>query len=387
MKPKFDISTSSRTVFGPDSVQDLPSLLEYYGIKKVFLLTDPGLKKAGISGQIVALLESSSIAVTEYSNAPREPGDVDVDRIVDEARTCNPEAVIGIGGGSVLDIAKLCSVLVNSKMKTVDLLDGEPIPDHSLFTILIPTTAGTGSEATKNAIVAVPSRKTKGAVVHEKLLPDLVILDPLLTLSLPPSMTATTGVDALCHAMECYLSVKANVMNDLLAVQAMKLIAKSIWKAVHEGGNQEARGDMLLASYYAGTCITLAGTNAVHAMSYPLGVEYHIPHGQANAMLLPFVMEHNLKAIPEKTVVVAECFGFDSAKNNDAYSYLVGELHSLVQNLGISTSLEDFGVNKEDVQGLSERAHANRRLMDNNPMDLSVGEIESIYGRLMGAPE
>lgn len=381
----FDISTPSRTIFGADTIGQLPGLLDDYGIGKLFLLTDSGLKQAGVSEQVVELAQNAGVIVHECSDAPREPGDEEVDRIVEEARVCAPDAVLGIGGGSVLDIAKLCSVLVRSTKKTIELLDGDAIPEHSLFTILVPTTAGTGSEATRNAIIAVPSRKTKGAVVHEKLLPDLVILDPNLTLSLPSGMTASTGVDALCHAMECFLSVKANAMNDLLAVEAIKLIAGSIKKAVHDGGNVNSRGNMLLASYYAGTCITLSGTNAVHAMSYPLGVEYHIPHGQANAMLLPFVMERNLKAIPEKTVVVASCFGFDSSGNENAYDYLASELHSLVRDIGINTSLEDFGVRPDDLPGLAGRAHANRRLMDNNPMDLSSGDIEAIYGRLMEA--
>ena len=387
MKQSFDISTPSRTVFGAGASDNLSAFIAEYGITRIFLLTDEGVKNAGLTDRIIQLVQGYETEILEYAEAPREPGDEDVDRIVARAKDFNPDAVVGIGGGSVLDIAKLCSVLVHSDRLTVELLDGAPIPDHSLFTCLIPTTAGTGSEATKNAIIAVPSRQTKGAVVHEKLLPDLIILDPSLTLSLPPGMTATTGVDALCHAMECFLSVKANQMNDLFAVEAMKLIARSVRTAVSNGSSISARSDMLLASFYAGTCITLAGTNAIHAMSYPLGVEYHIPHGQANAMLLPFVMELNLKALLEKTRVVAECFGFKPEENGDAYVFLNGELHKLVRDLGINTSLEDFGVKTEDIHGLAQRAHGNRRLMDNNPLDLSVQDIESIYMRLMGVSQ
>jgi len=258
------------------------------------------------------------------------------------------------------------------------------VPDHTTFSVLIPTTAGTGAEATKNAIIAIPSRNTKGAVVHQKLLPDLVLLDPGLTLSLPAGITATTGMDALCHAMECYLSKKANALSDLLALDAMKRIARSLRKTMGDGSDVDARSDMLLASYYAGMCITLSGTNAVHALSYPLGATYHIPHGQSNAMLLPYVMEQNVTAMPLKTEKAAECFGYDrnNGKQNPA-EYLVKELHSLLSDLSINTSLTDFGVKQEDMNTLIESAHQNRRLMDNNPVDLSKEQIGAIYSRLM----
>ena len=308
----------------------------------------------------------------------------DVDAVLEKVKKIKPDAVVAVGGGSVLDIGKLCSVLTLSDKSILDLFDGAEIPEHSTYTVLIPTTAGTGSEATRNAIIAIPSRNTKGAIVHGRLLPDLVILDPALTLTLPAGITATTGMDALCHAMECYLSKKANALNDLLAVDAIKRIAHSLRKAVNDGSDVEARSDMLLASYYAGMCITLSGTNAVHAMSYPLGTTYHIPHGQSNAMLLPFVMEYNLNALPEKTRVVAECFGYD-AKNSseEPYQYLINELHALLADLDINTSLESFGVKAGDVESLVDAAHANRRLMDNNPLDLSKSQIRAVYERLM----
>jgi alcohol dehydrogenase class IV len=300
------------------------------------------------------------------------------------AREFEPDCVVGIGGGSVLDVAKLCSVLIESDDSVLDLLDGAPVPAHSTFSCLIPTTAGTGSEGTKNAIIAIPSRQTKGAVVHERLLPDLVLLDPGLTLSLPQGMTASTGMDALCHAMECFLSRKANAMSDLLAVDAMRRISRSLRKAAHDGADIEARSDMLVASYYAGMCITLSGTNAVHALSYPLGVEYHVPHGQANAMLLPVVMEQNALALPEKTRIAAECFGYDAAHADQSPAeFLVAELHSLVADLGINTSLASYGVKRDDLESLIRSAVDNRRLMDNNPADLSGDQVRTMYEKLM----
>jgi alcohol dehydrogenase class IV len=305
---------------------------------------------------------------------------------MEQVKTASPDTVVAIGGGSVLDVGKLCAVLTRSDVTVLDLLDGADMPPHRTQTLLIPTTAGTGSEATKNAIIAIPSRHTKGAVVHRNLMPDIVVLDPLLTRTLPAGLTATTGMDALCHAMECYLSKKANAMSDLLALEAMGRIGRSIRRAVNDGDDVDARADMLYASYLAGQCITLSGTNAVHAMSYPLGVSYHIPHGESNAMLLPSVMEYNAPAMPEKSKNVAACFGFDGdAPATDAPGYLAAELHKLNGELGITRTLSSFGARGDEIPNLVESAHTNRRLMDNNPVDLSREQISSVYQRLMEA--
>ncbi|MCF7915468.1 MAG: iron-containing alcohol dehydrogenase [Spirochaetaceae bacterium] len=384
MKKAFDLSSSSRTVLGNGSVKAVGDILKSNGIKSAAVLMDSGIEKSGIGKKVEDLLTTSGIDVSVVNDLPREPGVPDVNAVLEKVRKIKPDAVVAVGGGSVLDIGKLCSVLTLSNNSILDLFDGAEVPVHSTYTVLIPTTAGTGSEATRNAIIAIPSRNTKGAIVHSRLLPDLVILDPTLTLSLPAGITATTGMDALCHAMECYFSKKANALNDLLAVDAIKRIAHSLRKAVSDGSDIGARSDMLLASYYAGMCITLAGTNAVHAMSYPLGTTYHIPHGQSNAMLLPFVMEYNLKALPEKTKIVAECFGYDSLNSSEEpYQYLINELHTLLVDLDINTSLKSFGVKSEDVESLVNAAHTNRRLMDNNPLDLSKPQIRTVYTRLM----
>lgn len=384
MNISFDWAAASRTVSGLHATRDIGSMLDGYGLRRVLVLTDAGVKAAGIADGIIASIQATVSAVNEITDLAREPGVEDVDAVMAAARTFEPDCVVGIGGGSVLDVAKLCAVLVKSEHSVLDLLDGTPVPAHSTFTCLVPTTAGTGSEGTKNAIIAIPSRQTKGAVVHERLLPDLVFLDPALTLSLPRHMTASTGMDALCHAMECFISRKANEMSDLLATDAMRRIARSLRKAADDERNIDARSDMLLASYYAGMCITLAGTNAVHALSYPLGVEYHVPHGQANAMLLPVVMEQNALALPEKTRTAAECFGYDAGDGGQSPAeYLVAELHSLVADLGIETSLATYGVKPDHVDSLTESAVGNRRLMDNNPFELSGEQVRSMYLKLI----
>lgn len=387
MKLSFDLSTSGRTIVGAGTVDKLGSLLQEYGKTNAVVLMDRGIEKSGIGRRIAANIEGAGLSCTTISDLAREPGVPDVDSVMKRVKAVNPDCVVSVGGGSVLDVGKLCSILVHSDKGVLSLLDGEDVPEHSMFTVAIPTTAGTGSESTKNAIIAIPSRNSKGAVVDEKLLPDLVILDAELTLTLPEEITATTGMDALCHAMECYLSKKANEYSDLLALDSITRIARSIRNATHSGDGIESRGDMLLASYFAGMCITLSGTNAVHALSYPLGVKYHIPHGQSNAMLLPYVMEYNLPAMPEKTKKLASCFGYDDSDNDSNITpeaYLVAELHQLLEDLRIGTSLTAFGAKYTELGELVNSAFMNRRLMDNNPVDLSEEEIGNIYLHLLG---
>lgn len=388
MKLAFDVSTSGRTIFGAGTVQNLGSILTQYGFKTIAVLMDNGIETSGIGQKVVGIIEEAGSSCTVVNDLAREPGVPDVDIVMEKVKAARPDCVVSVGGGSVLDVGKLCGVLTESKIGILDLLDGAPVPTHTTFTIAIPTTAGTGSESTKNAIIAIPSRNSKGAVVDARLLPDLVILDPELTVSLPPSISATTGMDALCHAMECYLSQKANTYSDLLALDAITRIARSLRRAVNTGNDLEARGEMLLASYFAGMCITLSGTNAVHAMSYPLGVKYHIPHGQSNAMLLPYVMEYNLSAMPEKTRNIAECFGYDTTNSKEpAETYLIKELHALLEDLSIGTSLTAFGAKYTDLEDLVNSAYTNRRLMDNNPVELNEEQIGDIYLRLLGSQE
>jgi alcohol dehydrogenase len=384
MNTAFDFAMPGQTVLSPGAVESLAERLIERGLFRVAVLMDSGIEKSGIGGNVVSALARMGITVDAISDLPREPEVTDVDSVLARVRASKPEGVVAIGGGSVLDVGKLCAVLAAAELSVLDLLDGTPVPAHTTPTVLIPTTAGTGSEATRNAIIAIPSRNTKGAVTHRNLLPDLVILDPVLTATLPAGLTATTGADALCHAMECFLSRKANAMSDILALEAMKRIAESIRRAVSDGDDLDARTDMLFASYLAGQCITLSGTNAVHAMSYPLGISFHIPHGESNAILLPYIMEYNAPSMPEKARYAAECFGYDGTRSGDSPAdYLIAELHQLIDDLDISRSLVSYGVSSGDIPSLVESAFSNRRLMDNNPVALDRQQIGGIYRRLV----
>jgi alcohol dehydrogenase class IV len=250
---------------------------------------------------------------------------------------------------------------------------------------MVPTTAGTGSEATPNAIVLVPEDELKVGIVSPRLMPDGVILDPLLTLTLPPAITASTGMDALTHAIECYCSKKGNAFSDLYGLEAIRLIAGSIRRAYEHGSDVDARHDMLLGAFYGGVCIATSSTTAVHALAYPLGGKYRIAHGLSNAMLLPFVMEFNLVGSEPRFHAMAAAMGLPVAglAPYAAGERMIAALYALNADLGIVSSLRDKGITDRDVEGLVDGAAKVTRLLDNNPRPMTRSDMRAIYERLL----
>jgi alcohol dehydrogenase class IV len=250
---------------------------------------------------------------------------------------------------------------------------------------MVPTTAGTGSEATPNAIFLVPEDELKVGIVSPQLMPDGVILDPLLTLTLPPAITASTGMDALTHAIECFCSKKGNPFSDLFGLEAIRLIARSIRRAYRDGGDVDARNDMLLGAFYGGACIATSSTTAVHALAYPLGGKYRIAHGLSNAMLLPFVMEFNLQGSEPRFAAMARAMGLpvDGLAPRAAGEAMIEALYALNADLGIVSSLRDKGITERDLDGLVDGAAKVTRLLDNNPRPMSRDDMRAIYQRLL----
>jgi alcohol dehydrogenase class IV len=270
--------------------------------------------------------------------------------------------VVGIGGGSALDVAKILAVLLAHDLDLRDVLTKKvEIGARGLPTVMVPTTAGTGAEATPNSIILVPEDELKIGIVSPLLLPDAVILDPLLTLSLPPAVTASTGMDALTHAIECYCSKKGNPFSDLYALEAIRLIARSIRRAVADGQDVAAREDMLMGAYWGGVCIATSSTTAVHALAYPLGGKYRIAHGLSNAVLLPVQ-------------------GLDEEAAADAF---VQALRQLNADLGIPATLGPLGIEARDIPGLVEGAAKVTRLLDNNPRVMSRADMRALYTALL----
>jgi len=248
-------------------------------------------------------------------------------------------------------------------------------------TILIPTTAGTGAEVTPNAILTDTREKLKKAVVSPFILPKVAIIDPLLTLSMPPAVTSSSGIDALTHAIESYTSNNATMMTDLFAKEAIILIGRSLLTAVANGNNLEARCDMAIGSLYAGISLANAGVTAVHALAYPLGGQFNVAHGIANGLLLPFVMEFNVLGNIPKFAQVAQCLGerVESMTLLDQAHLASKAVKIIYRNLKIPQSLTELNVPKEAIPGMAKAAMNSTRLMVNNPRSMTAEDIEKIY--------
>lgn len=371
--------------FGPGKSRDLAQFTKG---KSVLFLCDPGLKKAGVSEPIHSALQKDANYVLAYSDIPAEPSEQQVADIVatlDEACKTPPDIIVAAGGGSAMDMAKFVSVMICGGPTMQELFDGK-LPEHRKTGLLmIPTTAGTGSEATPNSIALRPALNLKVGVVCPAFMPDQVILDPELLTGLPPAITAATGLDALCHALECYVSRKANPVSDMFALEAIRLLFKSLLPAWKDGKNLEARGDTLLAAFYGGVCIASSGTNAVHALSYPLGGRYHIPHGVSNGILLAPAFACNKNSCIEKLAnaakIAAHANGVSLHGQSDEQKadYLISELFRLARELHIPASLEELGVPYADIDLLVDSAYEVRRLLDNNPKELTKDDIRGIY--------
>ncbi|WP_272943195.1 iron-containing alcohol dehydrogenase [Pseudomonas asplenii] len=292
---------------------------------------------------------------------------------------------MAIGGGSVLDAAKLFSVLLTNDTPLRSMLGIDNIARAGIPTVLVPTTAGTGSEVTPNAIVTLPDEALKVGAVSRHLLPTLVLLDPLLTLSLPKAITAATGMDAFTHALESFISTKANPVSDGFALESMRLIAGSLVESYEQPDSVRARADMLLGSMYGGLALTAAGTAAVHALAYPLGGQFHVTHGVANAMLLPHVMLFNQDACADRLKRAACVCGIareeDSAEQ--AAGKLVAQIVEWTHRLQIPQDLRTFGVEDQHIPELAIAASKVTRLMVNNPKAMSLEDIEAVYRCLL----
>jgi len=372
-------------IAGPGSLSMIQEIPVAYGAEKVLIITDQGVWNAGLIEKPKTILESAGFRVAVIHDTPPEPAVDQVKTIFQQAKTLEGQMIIGIGGGSAMDVAKLVSVLLTNDVSLEQLLGKTQIVHRGLPTLMVPTTAGTGSEATPNAIVLVPEEEVKIGIVNSKLVPDCVILDPLMTLNLPPAVTAATGMDALAHAIECYTSKKANPFSDTFALKAVGLISNSLRRAYREGQNIDARHNMLLGALFGGMCISTSGTTAVHALAYPLGGKYRMPHGLSNAVLLPHIMQFNLDAVEDRFRDIAVAMGLDVAglTSRKAAEKMIENLYALNKDLNIPSGIAAQGVTEADLDGLVEAASKVTRLLENNPKPLTKSDMRAIYRRLL----
>jgi alcohol dehydrogenase class IV len=381
----YSLLNVGRIIAGPGSLSTIQEIPATYGAQKVLIITDQGVWNAGLIEKPKNILESAGFRVAVIHDTPPEPTVGQVTKLFRQAKNLGGEMIIGIGGGSAMDVAKLVSVLLTNDVSLEQLLGKAEIAVRGIPTLMVPTTAGTGSEVTQNAIVLVPEEQVKIGIVNSKLVPDCVILDPILTLSLPPAITATTGLDALAHAIECYTSKKANPFSDTFALKAISLISSNLRRAYRNGQDIEARHGMLLGAMFGGICIATSSTTAVHALAYPLGGKYRMSHGLSNAVLLPHIMQFNLDAAEDRFQDIAVAMGLDVAglTTRQAAEKMIENLYALNKDLNIPSGIAAQGVTEADLDGLVEAASKVTRLLENNPKPLAKSDMRAIYRRLL----
>ena len=383
----FTFNTVPRVVCGPGSAGELAAHCRDLGLTRPLLVTDPGLVDIGLVPPLAAALEQDGLAVTLFAGVREDPPEAVVLTCAERARAAGADGVVAIGGGSSMDTAKVVAALLDGDQPLPALYGVDQVRGGRLPLLLVPTTAGTGSEATPVAVITT-GETTKAGVSSPVLLPDIAVLDPELTLGLPPRVTAMTGIDAMVHAIEAYTSQhRKNPVSDNLARSALALLAGNLRSAVLDGGNLEARAAMLLGAFQAGQAFANAPVAAVHALAYPLGGHYHIPHGLSNSLVLPSVLAFNA---PAAAPLYAELAPIVLGRTVDggaeaAAEALIAGLRQLIDDVALPATLAAAGVPADDLPMLADDAMLQQRLLVNNPREVAREDALAIYRVAHGA--
>jgi alcohol dehydrogenase class IV len=371
----MNFSTTPRILLRDGALDELPAILSEADVRHVALVTDAGLVRSGLVAPVEALLRQAGLAVTIYDEVQADPPERIVLGAVEKLGAAGVDGVFAIGGGSAMDTAKLVAYLLRSPCDLSTIYGVELAKDQRLPLVLAPTTAGTGSEVTPISIVTTPTEEKKG-VVSRRLLPDVALLDPNLTLGLPPAVTAATGVDAMVHAIEAFTSKRLkNPLSDVLAKQALSLLSANLPLVMRDGRDKAARGAMLLGSCLAGMAFANAPVAAVHALAYPLGGRYHVPHGLSNALMLLPVLRFNLQAAAPLYAELAPAVG---AEAHSAEAFLAA-IERLVAVCEMPKRLHELQVTRESLPLLAADAMQQQRLLINNPVELSEADALRLY--------
>lgn len=376
------IRTPGTILFGIGSRRELPQRAEALSKGPFLIVTDSGLVQAGVVKEIEGLMSDAGLEVNLFDGVEPDPEVGIVDKCLQRIVSTGAEAVIGVGGGSCLDIAKTASAMAKNDGNITDYAGIEKLPQKGLPVILLPTTSGTGSEVTPIAVLSDKKQQLKIGIVSPYLYCDMAIIDPELTTSCPPHITASSGMDTLTHAIEVYTNKFSVSIIDILALEAIRLVGQHLHKSVHCGSDLIARQGMSLASLYGGLGLGPVNTAAVHALAYPLGGMFNIPHGLANSILLPYVLEFNLPACELKFAKIAEAFGVRNINTIKEKASTAAEIViKLSKDIGIPRHLRDIGIPEDAIQEMAVSAMKVTRLLNNNPREVTFEDIKEIYQR------
>lgn len=380
----FTFSTTRTIINEPGSARQLGALCQQQGANAVILVTDGGIVKAGLLEQVIPSFEAVGVTVQVFDAVEPDPSDSTVMKAVTAAKAIQAELVVGFGGGSSMDVAKLVAILSHPQCRQSleDMYGVGNASEPRLPLIQVPTTAGTGSEVTPIAIVTT-GETTKAGVVSPVLQPDIALLDAELTVGLPAHVTAATGIDAMVHAIEAYTSMhKKNPVSDMLAREALRLLSRNILTAVRIGSDVEARSNMLLGALLAGQAFANAPVAAVHALAYPLGGHFHIPHGLSNSLVLPHVMRFNAPSAHSLYAELAPIIMgdlYEAGSDEDVTQRLITWMETLIQKVSLPNRLRDCNVPEDFISKLASDAMLQQRLLVNNPREVTESDALAIY--------
>lgn len=376
--PIFKIIFPGKLIVGNGVFAQLADDVLAYRPAKVLVATIEPLRPA--VGPFIAELQQHAVETMIDTSIVAEPCFSDFEKLMETVSAFNPDVVVGIGGGSVLDIAKLIAAQLDNKQQLRDYVGIGLLTGRKKKLVCVPATAGTGSEVSPNAILVDDADGQKKGIISPFLVPDIVYVDPLLTVSVPPPITAATGMDALTHCLEAYTNKFAQPFIDLFAYEGMRLIAANIVTAVKDGANIEAREKVAMGSLYGGFCLGPVNTAGVHALSYPLGSIHHLAHGLSNALLLPYLMEYNMQAAPARYAAVALALGCSAGKTDwETARAGVEKIRELNALCGIPATLKEVGVTEASIPQMAKEAMKIQRLLRNNPREITEQDAVSIF--------
>ena len=370
---------------GKGAIQEIPGIVAAKGFQKAFIATDPDLVKFGVTKKVTDILDANNMAYEIYSDIKPNPTIENVQSGVAAYKASGADYMITVGGGSSMDTGKAIGIIItNPEFADVRSLEGvAPTKNPTVYTIAVPTTAGTAAEATINYVITDVERKRKFVCVDVNDIPNVAVVDPDMMSTMPKGLTAATGMDALTHAIEGYITKGAWEMSDMFELKAIEIIAKSLRGAVE--GTKEGREGMALGQYIAGMGFSNVGLGIVHSMAHPLGAVYDTPHGVANAIILPTVMEYNAEASGDKYRDIAKAMGVcgtESMSVEEARKAAVVAVRKLSADVGIPATLSDVGVKKEDIRFLAESAMADA-CTPGNPKEPSLEDVIKLYESMM----